>query len=42
VTIEPHGAGSRLTIEHAGLTDEECAITDAGWGSALDHLTRLS
>ena len=38
VTIEPHGGGSRLSLEHSGLSDEECAITDAGWGSALEQL----
>jgi len=39
VTIEPHGQGSRLTVEHHGLaTDQECAITNNGWTSALDQL----
>ena len=42
VTIEAHGVGSRLRLEHSGLaTDEECAITDAGWTSALEQLERL-
>jgi uncharacterized protein YndB with AHSA1/START domain len=42
VTIEAHGSGSRLTLEHSGLvTDEDCSVTNAGWTYALDQLGRL-
>jgi uncharacterized protein YndB with AHSA1/START domain len=42
VTIEPRGTGSRLRLEHAGLSDQECPIVDAGWTGALDQLRPVS
>jgi uncharacterized protein YndB with AHSA1/START domain len=42
VCIEPVGSGSRVRVEHSGLaTDQECAVTDAGWTSALSQLRDL-
>jgi len=42
VTIEERGVGSRLTVEHSGLlTNQDCAITEAGWTSAFDQLSRV-
>jgi uncharacterized protein YndB with AHSA1/START domain len=42
VTIDAHGAGSRLRLEHSGLaTDAECSFTNAGWTFALEQLSRL-
>ena len=41
VTIEPHGSGSRLRLEHAWPpTDEDRSMLDAGWTNALEQLAR--
>ena len=39
VTIEPVGSGSRLTLEHAGLpNDEMCKIVTGGWTAGLTQI----
>ena len=42
VVIEPHGSGSRVTLEHVGLsTDEECQATSGGWTNGFEQLEQL-
>ena len=38
VTIEDWQGGSRLTLEHSGLSEMEKPIVTAGWTSGLDQL----
>jgi uncharacterized protein (TIGR03086 family) len=42
VTIEPDPAGSRVTLEHAGLSEEQAAMHAEGWNHYLDRLERLA
>lgn len=39
ITIEPEGDGSRVTLEHAGLpNDEMCGIVAGGWTASLSQI----
>ena len=38
VTIEPSGAGSTMTVEHAGLNDHMRDIVTGGWSSAVEQI----
>lgn len=39
VTIEPDGDGSRMTIEHAGLPDEQMGeIVTGGWSASVEQI----
>ena len=41
-TIEPHEAGSRLTVQHSGLPDQAmCNIISGGWTNGLNQLGAL-
>lgn len=42
VTIEPAGAGSRVTLTHAGLAEAQLAGHAEGWAHYLDRLERLA
>jgi len=42
VTIEPVGSGSRLTLEHAGLpNDEMCQIVTGGWTAGMTQILEV-
>lgn len=42
VTIEPHGDGSRMTVEHAGLpTDEMDGIVTGGWSASMTQILEV-
>jgi uncharacterized protein YndB with AHSA1/START domain len=39
VTIDPHGSGSRVTVNHSGLENSEmCGIITGGWTAGLGQL----
>jgi hypothetical protein len=41
-TIEPHQTGSRLTVQHSGLSDQNmCNIISGGWSNGLSQLGAL-
>lgn len=41
-TIEPHGRGSRLTVRHSGLPNQDmCNIISGGWTNGLTQLATL-
>ena len=41
-TIEPHGSGSRLTVRHSGLPNQDmCNIISGGWSNGLSQLSAL-
>jgi len=42
VTIEPLDAGSRMTLEHAGLpNDEMCGIVTGGWTAGMTQILEV-
>src|SRR5437762_10054532 len=41
VTIEAHGSGSLLRLEHSGLSGYERGFVDAGWTTALHQLGQV-
>jgi uncharacterized protein YndB with AHSA1/START domain len=41
-TIEPHQTGSRLTVQHSGLPDQNmCNIISGGWSNGLSQFGAL-
>ena len=42
VTIEPTGNGTRVTLEHAGLTDEQATLHAQGWDHYLRRLEEIA
>jgi uncharacterized protein (TIGR03086 family) len=42
VTVEPHGAGSRVTLVHEGLTEEQTKAHAEGWDHFFERLERLA
>jgi uncharacterized protein YndB with AHSA1/START domain len=42
VIIEDWPGGSRLTLEHSGLSEMEMPIVTAGWASGLDQIKQAS
>jgi uncharacterized protein (TIGR03086 family) len=42
VTIEPDAAGSRVTLEHDGLSEEQAKMHAEGWNHYLERLVRLA
>jgi uncharacterized protein (TIGR03086 family) len=42
VTVEPADGGSRVTLVHEGLTDEQAAMHAEGWNHFFERLERLA
>jgi uncharacterized protein (TIGR03086 family) len=42
VTVEPADGGSRVTLVHEGLTDEQAAMHAEGWNHYVERLERLA
>ncbi len=42
VTVEPAAGGSRVTLVHEGLTDEQAALHAEGWDHYLERLGKLA
>ena len=42
VTVEPADGGSRVTLVHDGLTDEQAAMHAEGWNHYFERLERLA
>ena len=42
VTLEPTEGGTRVTLEHEGLTDQQAAMHAEGWDHYLERLEKLA
>lgn len=42
ITVEPADGGSRVTLEHAGLTEQQAARHAEGWNHFVERLERLA